>query len=223
MYAKNMNLKEMKTKILENFLIEDGDESVKNFDDLCHYGYITSYSHGIKNFPELKWQQNLEKHYNVIIPLKYLINYDIAVQSSENYEEEILENDDNKLVISYHNYGGDWQYPVDFKATIYSDGHSEYDLGSYENDRRDYSHYITEIEAVAKHLNYDITKLTGDQLGYIIENYIDVLLNYLKETDFDTFDQFILYYNSDIYRDNKLDDFMALPLELKKSFFKKIN
>lgn len=50
MYAKNMNLKEMKAKILENFFIEDDEETVKTFDDLCEYTYITNYVYGLKTF-----------------------------------------------------------------------------------------------------------------------------------------------------------------------------
>ena len=223
MYAKNMNLKEMKAKILENFFIEDDEKTIKTFDDLCEYTYITNYTYGIKNFPKLRWQHNLEKHYNVIIPMEYLIEYDIAIQDHENYEEKILENNDDKLTISYHDYGGDWQDQINFDVTIYADGHSEYDLGEFENDRRDYSNYINEIEALAKNLNYDVQKLTGDQLGYIIKYYIDVLLENLKDSIYDNFEEFILDYKSDPYRDDKLEPYMALPLELKKSFFKKIN
>lgn len=177
----------------------------------------------LKNFPKVRWQHNLEKHYNVVIPMEYLIEYDIAIQDHENYEEKILENNDDKLTISYHDYGGDWQEPINFDVTIYADGHSEYDLGEFENDRRDYSNYINEIEALAKNLNYDVQKLTGDQLGYIIKNYIDVLLENLKDSIYDNFEEFILDYKSDPYRDDKLEPYMKLPLELKKSFFQKIN
>lgn len=109
MAAKNMTLKEMKDKIVDNYYDTFTDEKrTKTFDDLCSSNYITEYTYGIKNFPELGWHYNLEKHYNVIIPIEYLFTHNLAIQASENYEEEILENDDDKLVISYHNYGGDW-------------------------------------------------------------------------------------------------------------------
>lgn len=222
MTAKNMTLKEMKNKILENFFIDDGEKTVKNFDDLCHYTNITYYKYGIKNFPKLKWQHNLEKYYNVVIPKMYLIHYDIAMQSDENYEEKILENNDDKLVISYQDYGGDGQSTVDFDVTIYADGHLEYNLGEFKNDRRDYTNYINEIEGIAKHLHYDVKKLTGDQLGYIIENYIDSLLYYLRDTMYENFENFVLEYKLDQYSDDELEKYMALPLELKKKLFEKI-
>lgn len=229
-----MNLKEIKEKIVSNFNEEEGAElNIFNADIFNEYD-VSNYVYCIEGFSLfLDWSKAIEKHYN--IPLLNT-NDDIVIQGdSELSRTTIIENTNDKLVIFCYCFADEGQMPVNYTVTFFADGHSEYDLGEFKHDYRDYTNYIDDIEAIGKYLNYDTKKFTSEQLSNIIKNYIDIFLAVVPVcralfTPIDTelidkasneLDNKIVEFSREL-AEGKMMKFNQLPLELKKNLFNHI-
>lgn len=229
-----MNLKQIKEKIVSNFNEEQNAE-LKSFDaDILNEYDISNYVYCIEGFSLFfDWSKSIEKYYNVSL---LDLNHDIVIQTwSELSRTTIIENTNDKLVIFCYCFADEGQMPVNYTVTFFEDGHSEYDLGEFKHDYRDYTNYIDDIEAIGKYLNYDTKKFTSEQLSNIVKNYIDIFLAVVPVcqdlfTPIDTelinnasneLDNKIVEFSREL-AEGKMIKFNQLPLELKKNLFNHI-
>lgn len=218
-----MDITKLKNKMLKGFN-RDYEENYLDFDSAVKEGNINElfeYS-GIKT--EIDWRKKLEKYYKVKID-----SYeDIAILSDENADINILKDTDDQLIFELNNVSGDWQLPITYKVIISSKGRKKIDLGAFENDFREYTNYISEIELIAKYLNYDVENLSGEELVIILNEYIDPVLinisNAAKNKKLITdYDSFVKPHEADFIENiYNLKSFYQLPEEISEKLFNHI-
>lgn len=218
-----MKIEKLKQKMLSG-INREYEENCSDFEKAVEdYGLTEMFEYsGIK--VKIDWRKKLEKHYQV----KINSFEDISILSDENADVSIVEDTPEKLVFEVTNAGGDWQLPIDYKIIISENSRRKIDLGQFENDFREYTNYINEIELIAAHLGYDVTNLKSEELENILNNYIDPVL-VITSTSAES-KELVVDYNELIKNHHKnalenifnLDSFDKLPKDIGEKLYSNI-